>query len=102
MCRTSLPPDDAFVAKRLRDAGAIILGKANLSEFASGLARSSLGGLMKNPHDLTRTPLGSAGGTGISVAKTTVSTDGGTQPRWSREAARADCTRILTIWGEYY
>ena len=64
----SLPPDDAFVAKRLRDAGAIILGKANMSEFASGIARSSLGGQMRNPHDLTRTPLGSSGGTGISVA----------------------------------
>ena len=54
----SVPPDDAFVAKRLREAGAIILGKANMSEFASGIARSSLGGQMKNPHDLTRTPLG--------------------------------------------
>jgi amidase len=64
----SVPPADAFVAKRLRDAGAIILGKANMSEFASGVARSSLGGQMKNPHDLTRTPLGSSGGSGISVA----------------------------------
>ena len=64
----SVPPDDAFVAKRLRAAGAIILGKANMSEFASGLARSSLGGQMRNPHDLTRSPLGSSGGTGISVA----------------------------------
>jgi amidase len=64
----SVPPSDAFVAKRLREAGAIILGKANMSEFASGIARSSLGGQMKNPHDLTRTPLGSSGGSGISVA----------------------------------
>ncbi len=64
----SVPSNDAFVAKRLRDAGAIILGKANMSEFASGIARSSLGGQMKNPHDLARTPLGSSGGSGISVA----------------------------------
>jgi amidase len=64
----SVPPDDAFVTKRLRDAGAIIIGKANMSEFASGNAQSSLGGQMRNPHDLTRTPLGSSGGTGISVA----------------------------------
>ena len=64
----SVPPDDAFVVQRLREAGAIILGKANMSEFASGIARSSLGGQMRNPHDLTRTPLGSSGGTGISVA----------------------------------
>ena len=64
----SIPPDDAFIVKRLRDAGAIILGKANMSEFASGVASSSLGGQMRNPHDLTRTPLGSSGGAGISVA----------------------------------
>lgn len=64
----SVPPDDAFVTKRLRDAGAIIIGKANMSEFASGNAQSSLGGQMRNPHDLTRTPLGSSGGTGISIA----------------------------------
>jgi amidase len=64
----SVPQDDAFVVKRLRDAGAVIIGKANMSEFASGAARSSLGGQMKNPHDLTRTPLGSSGGSGISVA----------------------------------
>src|SRR5262245_22933999 len=64
----TIPRDDAFLVKRLRDAGAIIIGKANMSEFASGIARSSLGGQMKNPHDLARTPLGSSGGSGISVA----------------------------------
>ena len=68
MLEGSVPPDDAFLVKRLREAGAIILGKANMSEFASGIARSSLGGQMKNPHDLSRTPLGSSGGAGISVA----------------------------------
>lgn len=64
----SVPPDDAFVVKRLREAGAVILGKANLSEFASGAARSSLGGAMLNPHDLLRTPSGSSGGTGVAIA----------------------------------
>ena len=64
----SIPQRDAFIVRRLRDAGAVIIGKANMSEFASGVARSSLGGQMRNPHDLTRTPLGSSGGTGISVA----------------------------------
>ena len=68
MLEGSVPPDDAFLVKRLREAGAIILGKANMSEFASGIARSSLGGQMKNPHDLSGTPLGSSGGSGISVA----------------------------------
>lgn len=64
----SMPPDDAYVVKKLRDAGAIILAKVNLSEFASGGAHSSLGGQTLNPHDLTRTPAGSSGGTGASIA----------------------------------
>ncbi len=64
----SIPPDDAFVVKQLRAAGAIILAKVNLSEFASGGAHSSLGGQSLNPHDLTRTPSGSSGGTGVAIA----------------------------------
>jgi amidase len=64
----SMPPDDAYMVKRLRDAGAIILAKVNLSEFASGGAHSSLGGQTHNPHDLTRTPAGSSGGTGAAIA----------------------------------
>ena len=48
----SIPPDDAFVVKKLRAAGAVIIAKANLSEFASGAAHSSLGGQILNPHDL--------------------------------------------------
>lgn len=64
----SIPPDDAFMVKKLRDAGAIILAKVNLSEFASGGAHSSLGGQTHNPHDLTRTPAGSSGGTGAAIA----------------------------------
>jgi amidase len=64
----SMPPDDAFVVKKLRAAGAVIVAKVNLSEFASGAAHSSLGGQILNPHDLTRTPSGSSGGTGASIA----------------------------------
>jgi amidase len=64
----SIPPDDAFIVRKLRDAGAVIIGKANLSEFASGGAYSSLGGQTLNPHDLTRSPSGSSGGTGVAVA----------------------------------
>jgi amidase len=64
----SIPPDDAFIVKQLRAAGAIVLAKVNLSEFASGPARSSLGGQSLNPHDLSRTPSGSSGGTGVSIA----------------------------------
>ena len=64
----SIPPADAFVVKKLRAAGAIILAKVNLSEFASGGTHSSLGGQTRNPHDLMRSPSGSSGGTGAAVA----------------------------------
>jgi amidase len=61
--------DDGFVVKRLREAGAIIIAKANLHELArSGTTISSLGGQTKNPYDLTRTPGGSSGGTGAAIA----------------------------------
>ena len=63
------PEKDAFAVQKLRDAGALILGKTNLQEFASGgISVSSLGGQVKNPYDLTRTPGGSSGGTGAAVA----------------------------------
>ena len=68
MLEGSVPPDDAFLVKKLRAAGAVIIGKANMSEFASGGAWSSLGGQMLNPHDLARAPGGSSGGPGIAVA----------------------------------
>lgn len=64
----SVPPDDAFIIKRLRDAGAIIFAKVNLSEFAGGATMSSVGGTSKNPHDLARTPSGSSGGTGVAIS----------------------------------
>src|SRR6516165_1979175 len=64
----SLPPADAFVVKKLRDAGAIILAKANMSEFASPPSMSSLGGQSLNPHDIKRSPAGSSGGTGVAIA----------------------------------
>src|SRR5487761_2350408 len=63
------PARDAFTVARLRQAGALILGKTNLQEFAlGGISVSSLGGQTKNPYDLTRTPGGSSGGTGAAVA----------------------------------
>ena len=65
----SVPLDDAFVVKRLRQAGALILAKSNLTELArGGTTVSSLGGQTKNPYDLTRTPGGSSGGTGAAIA----------------------------------
>lgn len=64
----SIPPADAFLVKKLRDAGAIVLAKVNMSEFAAAGAYSSLGGQSKNPHDLLRTPSGSSGGVGVAIA----------------------------------
>jgi Asp-tRNA(Asn)/Glu-tRNA(Gln) amidotransferase A subunit family amidase len=67
--RTSVPPADAFTVDKMRKAGAIILAKANLQEFArGGNSLSSLGGQVLNPYDLTRTPGGSSGGTGAAIA----------------------------------
>ncbi|TFK51252.1 amidase signature enzyme [Heliocybe sulcata] len=63
------PAVDASAVQRIRAAGAVIIAKANLHEFAiSGLTISSVLGQTKNPYDLTRTPGGSSGGTGASVA----------------------------------
>ncbi|HEY4212183.1 MAG TPA: amidase family protein [Steroidobacteraceae bacterium] len=83
----SIPPDDAYVVKKLRDAGAVFVAKVNLSEFAGSggsvsgatdaavLAAgavpngfSSMGLQTHNPHDLTRGPSGSSGGTGAGIA----------------------------------
>ncbi len=67
--KTSQPSSDAFTVAKLRKAGALLLAKANLQEFArGGMSISSLGGQVLNPYDLTRTPGGSSGGTGASVA----------------------------------
>ncbi len=67
--QNSIPPDDAFTVKQLRDAGAIILGKTNLDEFARGASGlSSVGGQTRNPYDLERVPGGSSAGTGASIA----------------------------------
>ena len=64
-----LPDEDAFITKRLKEAGALILAKANMHEFAIwGESVSSILGQVLNPYDLTRTAGGSSGGTGAGVA----------------------------------
>ncbi|HEX2586126.1 MAG TPA: amidase family protein, partial [Steroidobacteraceae bacterium] len=65
----SVPYEDAPAIKQLRDAGAIILTKMNMDEFAhGGVGYSSRLGQTKNPHDLRRIPNGSSGGTGAGLA----------------------------------
>ncbi|MDE0649446.1 MAG: amidase family protein [Gammaproteobacteria bacterium] len=69
--RGAIPPDDAYQVRKLREAGAIILAKSNLAEFASSGAftlSSVLPGFSRNPYDPTRVTAGSSGGTGAAVA----------------------------------
>ena len=64
-----MPPDDGFQVRKLREAGAVFVGKSNLHELASGISTiASLGGQTLNPYDLTRNPGGSSGGTGAAIA----------------------------------
>ncbi|MBL8643787.1 MAG: hypothetical protein JNK21_07625, partial [Rhodospirillaceae bacterium] len=82
----AVPSEDAVIVRRLREAGAIILGKANMGEFAGGgsvngdappdvrkagavpMGYSTLGGQTLNPHDLSLSPLGSSSGSAAAVA----------------------------------
>ena len=70
----SRPAPDAFVARKLRDAGAVILGKTNLSEWAnfrstkSSSGWSGRGGQTRNPYALDRNPCGSSSGSGVAVS----------------------------------
>ena len=70
----SIPPRDAHVARRLRDAGAVILGKANMSEWANFRSSRSVsgwsarGGQCRNPYALDRNPCGSSSGSGVAVS----------------------------------
>src|SRR6516164_4281453 len=65
-----VPVEDAFMVKRLREAGAIILAKSNMAEWAFSpyVTMSSIAGTTRNPYDLERVPAGSSGGTGAAVA----------------------------------
>ena len=70
----NIAPQDAFIVKKLRDAGAIIIGKTNLSEWAnfrsiqSSSGWSGRGGQTKNPYILDHNPCGSSAGSGVAVS----------------------------------
>ncbi len=81
----SRPPRDAFVAHKLREAGAIILGKTNLSEWAnfrsttSSSGWSGRGGQSLNPYVLDRSPIGSSSGSATAVAANLAAASLGTE-----------------------
>ncbi len=83
------PPTDAFVVSKLREAGAVIIGKANMSEWAnfrsdhSSSGWSSIGGQTKNPYDLARNPAGSSSGPAVAVAASLTSVAVGTETNGS-------------------
>jgi len=77
--------EDAFLVSRLRDAGAVILGKANLSEWAnyrsnlSSSGWSSIGGQTRNPYNTLRNPCGSSSGSAVAVAANLTTVSVGTE-----------------------
>jgi amidase len=80
---------DAFIVKKLREAGAVIIGKTNLSEWAnfrstrSSSGWSSRGGQTKNPYILDRSPCGSSSGSGVAVAANLCAVSIGTETNGS-------------------
>ena len=94
------PPRDAFVAERLRAAGAVILGKTNLSEWAnfrgnqSSSGWSGRGGQCKNPYALDRNPCGSSSGTGAAIAASLAAVGVGTETDGSIVCPSSACSLV--------
>jgi amidase len=99
------PARDATFVKRLREAGAIILAKANLGEMGTPNSRSSFGGPFCNPYDTERSPGTSSGGSGSSVAANLATCSigeetGGSSPRQEQQhcGTRADARTGQSRW----
>ncbi|WP_258806489.1 amidase [Pseudidiomarina sp. CB1] len=96
------PSTDAYIVQRLRDAGAIVIGKANLSEWAnfrstgSSSGWSSFGGQAKNPFDTTRSTCGSSAGSAAAVSGNLIPLAVGTETDGSLVCPAA-ITGIVTI-----
>jgi amidase len=93
----STPPRDAHVVARLREAGAVILGKANLSEWANFRSSRSVsgwsarGGQCRNPYALDRNPCGSSSGSGVAVSANLVPLAVGTETDGSIVCPSTNC-----------
>lgn len=94
---TSFAPRDAFVVQRLREAGCLILGKSNMSEWAAARGRGAIGGwsgrggLTKNPYALDRSAGGSSSGTAAAVAANLAPVALGTETMGSIMSPSAIC-----------
>ncbi len=93
----SVPPRDSGVAARLREAGAVLLGKANLSEWANFRSSRSVsgwsarGGQCRNPYALDRNPCGSSSGSGVAVSASLVPLAVGTETDGSIVCPSTNC-----------
>jgi amidase len=93
----SIAPRDSFVAQKLRQAGAVILGKTNLSEWANFRGENSTsgwsarGGLTKNPYALDRNPSGSSSGSAVAVSASLCAAAVGTETDGSLISPAAVC-----------
>ena len=94
--RGSVPPDDAYQVRRLREAGVIVLGKSNMAEWAFSPYQtvSSILGTTHNPYDLERVPAGSSGGTAAAVAANLVAVGLGTDTGNSIRGPSSHCSLV--------
>jgi len=97
---TSVAPRDSEVARRLREAGAVILGKTNLSEWANFRGRHSIsgwsgrGGQCRNPYVLDRSPSGSSSGSGAATAANLCAVAVGTETDGSITSPSSACSLV--------